>query len=636
MKRKRLSTVAVLAVLLVSAVAIGVSPSVVATDGDDAGDDKPAATKLTPGSTATDAITAGDVDWYSFDAEKGDRLFVELTALTEEYDQLRMEFYAPDGSELGEAGESTGNPQKLDVDRGPTAWGGDIAPTSGTYFVKIEPWVSDGTTSTEYELAVETKSLDADRPGDTPTTAVSIDGNATVSGTMSGQDVDTYAIDLAEGETIEASIESETDALGNIQLVEPSASEYMHNGYNEQYDLSGGPALNDAFSYMASENATHYLRVYPGNNSKEWFTRSSSYELSVSVSSNESNVPADEVGDSRSEATTMDANATTSGTIFGTDADWYAFDASAGQSIGVELTATTANEEDLVFSLYNPDGDEIGAYPNDALHPAYHTDRIATGPWTGGGDTAIQSGTYYVKVSGAGPVSSTAYNLSVQTRPLDDHEPDEQPSMAGSISDDGSVDGVMTGSDADTYKIDLDKGDRVRATLDRRGGFGVHTQLLGPDTPDTLQSESEWEYDVSEWTVEGFNATINESGTYYVRVYPVENGVYSFFETVDYTLSVSVAGNGEETDTEETPDNETETPTEDTDTQPKDTETETEGTQTSTEDTPTDEQMTPESTPDDSTQSNGDSVTKSDDAGQPDSVDTESNDSEREVSAPPC
>ncbi len=614
MKRTRLPTVAVLFVLLVSAMAVGIFPSVSATDGDDAGDKRADATTLASGSVATDSISAGDVDWYSFDAEKGDRLFVELAALTEEYDQLRMEIFAPDGSELGESATSTGNPQKLDVDRGPTAWGGDIAPETGTYYVKIEPWVNEGTTLTEYELTVETTSQDADSPGDNPATAEPIDGNATVTGTMSGVDVDTYAIELDEGETIEASIESETDVLGNIQLVAPSASEYMPNEYDEQYDLSGGPALNDEFSYMATETATYYLRVYPGNNSKAWFQRSSSYELSVSTSSNDSAVPADNVGDSLSEATTMDANGTETGTIFGTDADWYAFDATAGQSIGVELTATTENEEDLVFSIYNPDGDEIGEYPNDALHPAYHTDRFVSGPWTGGGDTAIQSGTYYVKVSGAGPVEQTAYNLSVQTRRLDDHEPNEQPSMATSIRDGSS--GVMTGSDADTYTIELEEGDRVEATLDEQGGFDVHTQLLGPDTPDSLDSESEWEYDASEWTVDGFNATINESGTYYVRVYPVENGVYSFFETVDYTISVSVNGNDVTSDTDRTPDDDTDTPRNETPTE----------TDEQTTDTPTDEGVTAENTPDDSTQSDDDTATPSDGVDESEDDESKEND----------
>lgn len=555
---KRLSNSLLIAVLIISVVGTGVTTTVVASDGGDNGDTRSEATAIAPGSTEAGTVAEGDVDWYAFDADAGDRLYVELTAITTDYDQLRLSLHNPAGEKIGESSDVP-NSYKLDRDRGPTAWGGDIAETSGTYYIKVEPWVDDGTTTTEYNLTVTTESLDRDPAGDQPPSAMVLDGNTTTSGTMSGQDVDTYAVELDKGETIDASIDSDNEKLANVQLVEPSTPDYLKNRYYPEYDLSGAPELNDGFSYMAAENETYYLRVYPANNSQQWFTRSADYDLSIAISVDDSKIPKDRVSDSRSSATRMATNGTKSGTLFGDDKDWYAFDVSAGQAIDIGLTATTENEENIKFSMYDPDGNPIGESPNEGIGPAYFTQRIPFGPWAGGGDIAEQSGTYYVKVRGVGGVAPTRYDLTVGAERLDRYDPNEQPSSAISIDHNASIEAVMTGSDVDTYAIELDKGDTVNATIDHEYSFDMHVQLVSPETPDTTHSRYNHEYDVSEWTRDGFTSTVNESGTYYVRVYPVENTITSFFEAGSYNLTTNVTDNDTAVDSNEssnTPDGE--------------------------------------------------------------------------------
>jgi hypothetical protein len=263
--------------------------------------------------------------------------------------------------------------------------------------------------------------------------------------------------------------------------------------------------------------------------------------------------------DTRANATAMDADSTASGTIESGDVDWYAVEIEAGQGIYGELTITTANDEDLRFDIYSPDGEKINEYPNDALHPFYETRRLVAGNSTSGGTVAEQSGTFYIRVKGAddGVNETTSYDLTITSVSLDAHDPNEQPAQATAldIEDSETISGVLTGYDRDTYAIDLQKGETVTVDYDQGSGFGLYAFLAGPNASDAmLNPYYKGEYAVASQQVGGpseFNYTANTSGTYYIRIVPYMEGstINTFAYNVSYEMSVSVSS-GDDDDSE--------------------------------------------------------------------------------------
>jgi hypothetical protein len=261
--------------------------------------------------------------------------------------------------------------------------------------------------------------------------------------------------------------------------------------------------------------------------------------------------------DIRANATSMDADSTVSETIESGDVDWYAVESEAGQGIYGELTITTANDEDLRFDIFAPDGEKIGEYPNDAMKPAYETRRLVAGNSTSGGDVAEQSGTYYVRVKDAddGVSEATSYDLTVTTVSIDKYDPNEQPAMATPIDIASEpVSGALTGYDRDTYAVELQKGETVTIDYERSDGFILYAYLAGPNASDAmLDPYYKGKYAVAGKQVGGpneFNYTANESGTYYIRVVPYVEGstIGTFNDKVSYEMSVTVSGNNEESD----------------------------------------------------------------------------------------
>ncbi|WP_221621688.1 PPC domain-containing protein, partial [Halocatena pleomorpha] len=260
--------------------------------------------------------------------------------------------------------------------------------------------------------------------------------------------------------------------------------------------------------------------------------------------------------DSRSSATEMAANSTETGTVEANDTDWYAFDVEAGDRIHVDLTMTTDNKENLHFDIIGPNGEEAEAYPNDALGPAYTTNRLVSGPSALGGDIAEQSGTYYVQVRSAGDTigEPTDYELTVETQTLDQYDPNEQPASAASAESGETISAVMSGSDDDVYALDLEKGETVNLTTNHSNSVLVNTQLLGPNASDVTLHGFLSEHVVAWDYSDSFTYTANTSGTYFIRVTAHEEGIGSFDKEAPYELTATVSGadDGDNDDSRET------------------------------------------------------------------------------------
>lgn len=273
--------------------------------------------------------------------------------------------------------------------------------------------------------------------------------------------------------------------------------------------------------------------------------------------------------DSRESATEMAANSTETGALEGNDTDWYAFDVEAGERIWTHLNFS---EEDSTviyenksaqFDIFGPSGDNVNEGPSDAMGPAYSPSAFTE---AFGGAMTQQSGTYYIRVKGQ---NITDYDLTVGTQRLDEHDPNEQPATATPIESGETLSAVMSGPDVDTYAIDLEKGETLNVTANDVASHLVNTQLLGPNASDATVHRLHNEYVVTDELPETdrFNHTANRTGTYFIRVYPVEYGIGSFDENAPYELSVTSSGadgddgsSDENKDDSETDDGTTETP----------------------------------------------------------------------------
>ncbi|MFC6964396.1 hypothetical protein [Halocatena marina] len=152
-----------------------------------------------------------------------------------------------------------------------------------------------------------------------------------------------------------------------------------------------------------------------------------------------------------------------------------------------------------------------------------------------GGTVVELSGTYYVRVKGT---NITEYDLTVETQRPDQYDPNEQPATATSIESGKTISAVVSGSDQDTYAVDLDKGETISVMTSDVGSNLVNTRLLGP----------------------------NASGAYFIHVYPYEDGIGLYDMDDRYELSITISGADDDEpsneDDSEIDDGPTETPDE--------------------------------------------------------------------------
>lgn len=181
-----------------------------------------------------------------------------------------------------------------------------------------------------------------------------------------------------------------------------------------------------------------------------------------------------DVGDSRSQATEIDAPTTTTDTITPNDVDWYAVELEAGQGITAQVNSDADDAGVLSVTLYGPDGEPVRS-PTDGGDAA--SDRGVDGA------VAERSGTYYVKVTATNSsnAGSVLYELSVSTTQLDQHDPNEQPSQAVSITPETPVTGVMTGYDREYFSVEAAAGETLSIETTAGSEAIGSVAVYGPD-----------------------------------------------------------------------------------------------------------------------------------------------------------
>ena len=208
---------------------------------DDHGDSRSSATRISAGSGANGVIgTAGDADYFSFQAERGREYTIETSIPSSSDVDTVITLYSASGSRLEEDDDGgDGRASKI-------VW---TAPSSATYYVKVDNY---STSTGGYRLLVST-----DDHGDSLSSATRISVGSRVNGvigTSSDEDYFSFQAERGRRYTIETSIPSDSDVDTVITL-------YSANGSVLEEDDDGGAGRASKIVWTAPSSATYYVGV---------------------------------------------------------------------------------------------------------------------------------------------------------------------------------------------------------------------------------------------------------------------------------------------------------------------------------------------------------------------------------------
>jgi hypothetical protein len=523
----------------------------------DAGDTRVDATKIDVGTNEVSGkITAGDVDWYAVELEKGQDLSVRFTSPGNEGVIFRVGLYDPDGkriavrttsrgSQTPVAGNSTGAQPSLSL--------GHTIQQSGIHYVRITT-DSNKPGKRPYALTVIAQSSNKNDSTPSPDNLTSTPSSDNHSSTPSPDNNDStpspdnndssnrrsQAVPLTSGKTIKGSMTGDSREYfsirveaGDVISIETTFSAPSKSSSTVYVYGPGGKRIHTAKSgdieRITIENGGIYTIMLVSDG-----TSKIDYTLTATVSS------------VQSSTTSRVRHIKTSQTIKGSissrkEIDWYAVELKKGQGFTVRLEHTNRKSPStqMSFTVYNPNRKRIGEAPFDRPRRAYRTSPAAASAY--GGDIAKRSGTYYIGVRGK---NGAEYSLTVDTVKLDTHDPNEQPASATSISVGRTVSGVLTGYDRDVYAVDLKKGESVTVEYNSTGAIQPSLWMAGPRVVKTAKPIADYSFGkytiASSGSGNSLTFTANRTGTYYIKVVPYfeRSTAATFFESATYEVSV--------------------------------------------------------------------------------------------------
>ena len=510
---------------------VTVQPVAPAPAADDHGDTRSSATRISVGRSANGVIeTAGDPDYFSFQAERGREYTIETSIPSSSNVDTFITLYRSNGSSLGENDDGgDGYASKL-------VW---TAPSSGTYYVKVDGL---GESTGGYRLSVSARvETPTPAPAPAPTPVADIGTISTPREATVGQSFD-ISVELANdggagGGGISISFPSltggsassgrYTSAAADVQAVNASAWEYvsMYKSGDRTYDSSGRifsaehllvEAIDD--SWRASSERTLRLRVTPKRAGdfdiriRGWIcadaycsfdpesgTRDQQgHEAIVRTVNVAAPAPADDHGDTRSSATRISVGRSANGVIeTAGDPDYFSFQAERGREYTIETSIPSSSDVDTFVTLYRSNGSSLGE--NDDGGGGYASKLVWTAP---------SSGTYYVKVDGLGD-STGGYRLSLSAR-----VETPTPAPAPPVADVGTVSTPREATVGQSFDISVELANDGGAG--NNGGISISFPSL------TGGSESSGRYTSSAADVQAVNA-----GSWdYVSMYKSGDRIY--------------------------------------------------------------------------------------------------------------
>src|SRR5262245_29557880 len=157
----------------------------------------------------------GDVDFYSFTANAGDRVYAAsmTSGSAGNSNDSQLTILASDGTTVIEFDDDNGSFAGLS-----SSIAGATIPTTGTYYLKVNEFEDDGAGSLRaYELYLQVQSgapTPEVEPNTSPAEANALPANGWVSGTHELADEDMYSITLAAGDTVYLSLDLDPERDG--------------------------------------------------------------------------------------------------------------------------------------------------------------------------------------------------------------------------------------------------------------------------------------------------------------------------------------------------------------------------------------------------------------------------------------
>ncbi|MCQ4165695.1 proprotein convertase P-domain-containing protein [Tahibacter sp. P2K] len=234
----------------------------------------------------------GDIDFYSFTANAGDRVYAALmTAFSAgSSTDSQLTIIGPDGTTIVEFDDDNGTFAALS-----SSIAGAVIPTTGTYYLKVNDFTAGTTSQRPYELHFRIQSgtpTPEVESNDTPATATPLPANGWVSGARNpaaATEQDWYSINLNAGDTVFLSLDLDPERDGvswngrlGFALFGDAGNQILPADDAGTGDVSPNPNIpSEAMFFTVKDSGTYFAFVDSASAAVGGPT--ATYNLSVSV-----------------------------------------------------------------------------------------------------------------------------------------------------------------------------------------------------------------------------------------------------------------------------------------------------------------------------------------------------------------
>lgn len=447
-------------------------------------DDLESAAPIEAGEHENLTVSADDRDFYTVDADEGEQIVVGSQIYSADAD-LTVTVHDPDFESYASSGDHDWRPA------------GIVANESGTHYVVV---TSNDNESVRYDLDVGVGAADRFDPNEDDDSLTTLEpGTYTNLSLVDGPDVDSYQVELVQGERLDVDTTPAGDTPAELFLTNEDG-DLVANGSSAVYGDGAG------LDYSPNETGTYTVNVVSEDGS------ATTYDLELDVHEAERRY-----GDGVYENETVSAD----------DGNRYELEpVDGGEQLAVATRAANQSD-DLYLRLEAP-----------TMFITSDTD----GVWDGVGHVPDDEASYEVLVRTDSDEPVT-YDLYVDDGAADRFDPNEGEYQAAAIEEGTHQNLSLVGpADTDYYELDLEQGQEVSIETKLAAGKAVDLWVTGPEEEQVEVSTSGPYSDD-----ESVSFTAESNGTYSVQAY---NDDVSDHDGSTYDLEVEVR---EPDDTEQQP-----------------------------------------------------------------------------------
>lgn len=388
---------------------------------------------LVSGVTRSGAITAADIDVYTFQAVPGNAVTLNLASTSTTY-VPEIDIFAPNGKIVYNGPD--GGAAAMDI-----LLNGTSLPQSGTYTVLVK--AGDGGSTGNYNLTYVSVS-------DTQTLPVdegALVSGVTKSGTITAADIDVYTFQAAPGNAVTI------DLVRTTSGYTPEVDVFAPDGALVFDGIASGIGSYDIFLNSFAQTGTYTVLVKSADGANP-----GSYNLTYAKIAGTHTLPVDEGA--------LTSGVTRSGTLIPSDIDLFTFVAIPGDAVTLNVGRTSLDYT-LEVDVFDPKGTLVYDGPTGGL-VSY--------------DVLLNSftlpGTYTVQVKSADGGRPGTYNLTYVKLP----GAQTLPATEGALVNGASKTGTITVADIDLYTFQAAPGSSVTLDLSRTSiGYYPEVDIFAPN-----------------------------------------------------------------------------------------------------------------------------------------------------------